>query len=235
MSEGGGMLASGFSPDLPQSAGTVVPPTVRVELGQRSSLFVAFKRFVQAVFFLLVSFRLLIYYLLRALLGRRAFMAASESIARIPGLRGVLSRQAFYRTTLARCGQDVSFGWMSVFSMPEAEIGDRVYIGRFCSLGYAHLGDEVMLADRVQILSGGREHTRSDASAVMQSQEQVYERVRVGIGAWIGTGAVVMADVGEHSIIGAGAVVNKPIPPYSVAVGVPARVVKTLPSRGEAP
>jgi acetyltransferase-like isoleucine patch superfamily enzyme len=122
---------------------------------------------------------------------------------------------------------------MSVFSMPEAEVGDRVYIGRFCSLGFAQVEDEVMLADRVQILSGGREHSRSDAAATMQSQEQVYERVRIGKGAWIGTGAVVMADVGEHSIIGAGAVVNKSVPPYSVAVGVPARVVKSLPQPDE--
>jgi acetyltransferase-like isoleucine patch superfamily enzyme len=38
-----------------------------------------------------------------------------------------------------------------------------------------------------------------------------------------------MADVGEHAIIGAGAVVNQPIPAYSVAVGVPARVVRALP------
>ncbi|HUE73646.1 MAG TPA: acyltransferase [Pirellulaceae bacterium] len=208
-------------------------PAIRVEAPQRSGLFVACKRCLQTIFLLLVAPRLLTLAVARALLGRRAFMASSESIARIPGLRGVFARQAFYGRTLARCGQDVSFGWMSVFSMPEAEVGDRVYIGRFCSLGFALLEDEVMLADRVQILSGGREHSRSDAAVTMQSQDQVYQRVRIGTGAWIGTGAVVMADVGEHSIIGAGAVVNKPIPSYSVAVGVPARVVKTLPQPGE--
>jgi acetyltransferase-like isoleucine patch superfamily enzyme len=208
-------------------------PAIRVEAPTRSSLFVACKRCMQGVFLLLVTPRLVCYALARALIGRRAFMASSESIARIPGLRGVLSRQAFYKSTLARCGSDVSFGWMSVFSMPEAEVGNRVYIGRFCSLGFAQVEDEVMLADRVQILSGGREHSRSDATATMQSQDQVYQRVRIGTGVWIGTGAVVMADVGEHSIIGAGAVVNKPIPPYSLAVGVPARVVKPLPQPGK--
>jgi acetyltransferase-like isoleucine patch superfamily enzyme len=208
-------------------------PAIRVEAPSRSGLFVACKRCLQSLFLMLVAPRLLCYAVARALLGRRAFMASSESIARIPGLRGVLSRQAFYQSTLARCGSDVSFGWMSVFSMPEAEVGNRVYIGRFCSLGFACMEDEVMLADRVQILSGGREHSRSNASATMQSQDQVYQRVRIGTGAWIGTGAVVMADVGEHSIIGAGAVVNKPVPPYSVAVGVPARVVKSLPQPGE--
>jgi acetyltransferase-like isoleucine patch superfamily enzyme len=141
-------------------------------------------------------------------------------------------RQAFYRSTLAACGQDVSFGWMSVFSMREARVADRVYIGRFCSLGYADLGEEVMLADGVQVLSGGHEHTRDDASQSMQSQRQSYQRVRIGRGSWIGAGAVIMADVGENCIIGAGAVVNKPIPDRSVAVGVPARVVKTVQASG---
>jgi acetyltransferase-like isoleucine patch superfamily enzyme len=110
--------------------------------------------------------------------------------------------------------------------MAEAEIGDRAYIGRFCSIGCARLGDEVMLADHVQILSGGQEHTHSDASLSMQEQPQQYSRVSIGRGAWIGAGAIVMADVGEHAIIGAGAVVNRPIPANCIAVGVPARVTE---------
>lgn len=222
---------SAVSPD-PRGGQDGVAAQVRVEVRPRSGLFVACKRCLQGLFMVAVLPRLLLLAAWRALLGPRAFLWASESIARIPGLRGVLSRQAFYRSTLARCGQDVHFGWMSVFSMAEAEVGNRVYIGRFCSLGYAQLEDEVMLADRVQVLSGGREHTRGDSSAAMQSQEQVYERVRIGRGAWIGTGAILMADVGEHSIVGAGAVVNKPIPPFSVAAGVPARVMKSLPQPG---
>ena len=167
------------------------------------------------------------YFTCRGFLGRRAFGAASESIASVPGLRGVYLRQAFYRRTLAQCGEDVYFGWQSVFSMPEARVGDRAYIGRFCSLGFAHIGDEVMLADHVQLLSGGQEHAHGSVDKSIQSQGQCFRQVRIGQGAWIGAGAIVMADVGEHAIIGAGAVVNQPIPAYSVAVGVPARVIKS--------
>ena len=201
---------------------------VEISPGRSGGVRVALKRLIQAAFVAWIAPRLAAYWIVRAAVGSRAFMAASESIARIPGMRGMFCRQAFYRGTLARCGQDVHFGWMSVFSMTEACVADRVYIGRFCSLGYADLGEEVMLADGVQVLSGGREHTRNDASQSMQSQRQSYHRVRIGRASWIGAGAVIMADVGEHCIVGAGAVVNKPVPDYSLAVGVPARVIKSL-------
>ena len=52
---------------------------------------------------------------------------------------------------------------------------------------------------------------------------------RVGQGdVWLGAGAIVLDGVSieKGSVIGAGAVVSKDIPPYSVAVGVPARVVR---------
>ncbi len=213
---------------IPRDSSTKTDEAIRVETPGRGVVFLAAKRCVQALVTLWILPRLLFYYVGRILLGRKAFGAASESIARIPGLRGVYCRQAFYRKTLAHCGQDVYIGWQSVFSMTEAVLGDRVYIGRFCSLGYARLGDEVMLADGVQILSGGHEHGAADAeNRTMREQTQTYHPVQIGRGAWIGTGAIIMADVGEGAIIGAGAVVNKPIPDRCVAVGVPARVVKT--------
>ena len=53
----------------------------------------------------------------------------------------------------------------------------------------------------------------------------------IGDNVLIGTGASVLGGitVGDHCIIGAGAVVVDDLPPYSVAVGVPARIIKTLP------
>jgi acetyltransferase-like isoleucine patch superfamily enzyme len=49
----------------------------------------------------------------------------------------------------------------------------------------------------------------------------------VGADCWIGASAVVMAAVGDRSTIGAGAIVVKEIPPDSVAVGNPARVIRS--------
>jgi acetyltransferase-like isoleucine patch superfamily enzyme len=225
----------------PPPRGMHVPSTddpsevVRVDAPRRSASFMRLKRCVQVVFTVCALPRLLMYYLAHTFVGRRAFAAASESIACVPGLRGVYLRQAFYGRTLVQCGRDVYFGWQSAFSMSDVRIGERAYIGRFCSIGFASIGDEAMLADHVQILSGGHEHTRGNPAQSMHGQGQCFHRVRVGKGVWIGAGAIVMADVGEHAIVGAGAVVTRPIPAYSVAVGVPARVVKTLPHLHAAP
>jgi acetyltransferase-like isoleucine patch superfamily enzyme len=205
------------------------PETIRVAPASRPTGFMLAKRGIQAIFTVLALPRLISYWISRMLLGRRSFGASSESIARTPGLRGVYLRQAFYRHTLEQCGQDVYFGWLSVLSMPEARVGDRAFIGRFCSIGFAEIAEEALLADGVQILSGGREHDQALAPGEsIQEQGQSYSRVRIGRGAWIGAGAIIMADVGEGTIVGAGAVVNRPLPSHCVAVGAPARVIKTL-------
>lgn len=56
--------------------------------------------------------------------------------------------------------------------------------------------------------------------------------VRIEDDCWIGGGVTILPNVtiGKGSTVGAGAVVTKSIPPYSVALGAPAKVVKTLPS-----
>ena len=184
------------------------------------------KRALQFAFFLCAVPRLVVFRMTQRVLGPRALSAASESIARVPGFRGVYLRQAFYRHVLDFCDRDAYLGWNSVFSMTEARVGERAYIGRFCSIGYANIGAQVMLADGVQILSGGNEHDSLSNDVSIHDQGQTYRCVRIGDGAWIGAGAIIMADVGQHSIIGAGAVVTQAIPDYVVAAGVPARVVK---------
>jgi len=174
----------------------------------------------------LVSWRLLAYFLWRQIIDKeKAFAAASESIARIPGMRGVYQRQAFYRHTLDACGKDVYFGWQTVFSKTGSRVGDGVYLGRRCSLGLVDLGANTMLSDGVQILSGRRQHgTEGDSGVPYKEQVQTFRRVRIGSNAWIGTNAIIMADVGKSTIVGAGAVVIEPIPGSSLAAGVPAKV-----------
>jgi acetyltransferase-like isoleucine patch superfamily enzyme len=51
--------------------------------------------------------------------------------------------------------------------------------------------------------------------------------VEIGADCWIGAGSILMANVGTQSVIAAGSVVTKSIPEKSVAVGVPAKVIKT--------
>jgi acetyltransferase-like isoleucine patch superfamily enzyme len=51
--------------------------------------------------------------------------------------------------------------------------------------------------------------------------------VRIGEGSWVGSGAIVMADIGKHCVIAAGAVVTEAVPDYAIAGGVPARVIRS--------
>jgi len=174
---------------------------------------------------------LLMYVVLRPVLGgERAFIGASERVAKIPGQWGVYIRQAFYRRTLSGVGGDVYFGFMSVFSKPKAVIGQGVYIGRFCCIGLAQLGDGVMLADGVQVLSGRHQHGKeSYEGRALRDNEQDFKQVSIGAGAWLGAGSVVMADVGARAVVGAGAVVVGPVASEEKVGGVPAKPLKKTP------
>lgn len=153
----------------------------------------------------------------------RAFALSSEKLAVRGGPLGIYARQAFYRYTTGGVGRDVCFGFMSVFSKPAVRIGHRVYIGRFCSVGWADIRDDVMLADGVQVLSGRHQHgSVSQRGRTPRDNMQTFRQVKIGRGAWIGAGAVVMADVGEGAVVAAGAVVVKPVPAYARVGGVPA-------------
>jgi len=170
---------------------------------------------------------LLGFVLLRLILGyERAFIGVSEAIAVLPTTFGIYARQFYYAAVLAGVGDDVHFGFMSLFSKAAATLGDRVYIGRFCTIGLATIGDEVMLADGVQVLSGRHQHGRDAAAGQSRHGiEQTFSKVTIGKGAWIGANAVIMADVGEGAIVGAGAVVVKPVEAGQKVGGVPAKSI----------
>ena len=184
-----------------------------------------FKTIAKCLGFVCALPHLLWYVISRLVLDTdRAFIGASERIAKMPGLLGVYARQAFYRRTLAGVGSDVYFGFMSVLSKPKAVIGDGVYIGRFCCIGYVQLGDGVMLADAVQVLSGRHQHGKeSQDGKALRDNEQNFQQVSIGTGAWIGAGAVIMASVGDRTVVGAGAVVVKPVVADEKVGGVPAK------------
>lgn len=50
---------------------------------------------------------------------------------------------------------------------------------------------------------------------------------RIGRDAWLGNGSIVMADVGNHAVVGAGAVVVKPVAAWSIVAGNPAREIRS--------
>jgi acetyltransferase-like isoleucine patch superfamily enzyme len=150
----------------------------------------------------------------------------AQGFANAPGGLGDYLRGAYYYLTLRAfdLSSRISFG--SFFAHPEAHIGKNVYIGSYCILGRVSIGDGTLLASGVQLLSGGRQHTRDASGQTFSGGEFV--QVTVGSDSWIGAAATVMANVGSRTTIGAGSVVTKPVPDDCVAVGNPARVIKEV-------
>jgi acetyltransferase-like isoleucine patch superfamily enzyme len=110
-------------------------------------------------------------------------------------------------------------------------IGARSLVGEACVLrgqGGVTIGDDVYLAPLVQLLAIN--HVFEDTSVPISQQPIAAEGIVVEDGAWIGGGAIVLDGVriGRNAVVGAGAVVTKDVPPYTVAVGNPARVVRDL-------
>lgn len=160
--------------------------------------------------------------------GRQQFVFQSiiETVGWLPGGIGSHVRVILLRWMGCQCSDDgvyISFG--TLFDDPRVEVGKDVLIGSFCNIGWARIEDYVMVASGVHIMSGRHGHffDRTDIPIALQGGNNT--QVRVGYGTWVGSRAIIMADVGEECVIGAGAVVTKPIPAWSIAVGVPARVI----------
>jgi virginiamycin A acetyltransferase len=180
----------------------------------------------EALATLLVLPALLLYLAGAVVLGRgRAFPGWSQAFSLVPGLSGAYLRRAFYRLVLPRCGRDCCITFGTVFSHPTAEIGINVYIGPYCCLGDVTLEDDVLLASRVSIANGNRQHGIERLDIPIREQPGDWPRITIGRDSWIGEGAVVLANVGRHCVVGAGSVVTRPIPEYAIARGVPAKVV----------
>lgn len=152
----------------------------------------------------------------------------AHSYALVPGILGDYLRISFYQLTLAECSLSsrVSFG--TFFVHPEAKLGPNVYIGSYCVIGTSVIGERSQIASGVQILSGKRQHLRNEKGEISGAEKGSFETITIGPDCWIGAAAIVMADVGFGTTIGAGSVVSRPIPARSVAVGNPARIIRTL-------
>jgi len=108
------------------------------------------------------------------------------------------------------------------------EIGKGTYIGPYvCMAGPGHIkiGKQCMIASHTGIYANN--HNFDDLTCPIVLQGVTTEGIVIEDDCWLGTGVKVMdgVTIGRGSVIGAGAVVTKDIPPYSVAVGVPAKVI----------
>jgi acetyltransferase-like isoleucine patch superfamily enzyme len=108
-------------------------------------------------------------------------------------------------------------------------IGDKVVFGRDVTVnGFLdiEIGAASIVADRVYVTDF--DHRTEDVTVPIKDQGIVKTPVRIGPDVWIGTKVSVLRGtrIGQGSVLGANAVVRGDIPPFSVAVGAPARVVR---------
>jgi acetyltransferase-like isoleucine patch superfamily enzyme len=110
------------------------------------------------------------------------------------------------------------------------KISNNVYIGSYNIIGAREsiiLEDNVLIGPHVMI--GDHSHQYENIEIPIKLQESTEGGpVRIERDSWIGANVFILPNVtiGRHSVIGANSVVNRDIPPYSVAVGAPARVIK---------
>lgn len=108
-------------------------------------------------------------------------------------------------------------------------IGDNTRIGLHSTvIGPVEIGSNVNLAQGIVVTA--LNHNFTDCTRRIDEQGISTAKVTIGNDVWIGANATVLPGVtiGNHSVVAAGAVVTKDVPPYSLVGGVPAKILKKL-------
>lgn len=112
-------------------------------------------------------------------------------------------------------------------------IADGCEIGERCRISIANsleMGEKVLISPNVYITDCDHEYSDVSVPVIDQGIKQRGQRVSIGKGSFIGINVVIIGNVkiGRHCVIGANSVVTRDIPEYSVAVGNPSRVIKSI-------
>ncbi len=140
-------------------------------------------------------------------------------------------------------GSNVSIGDYSLLrcTLVLKELGDGIKIGNHVGIGMRaflggfggiEIGDRCIIAHDLSIHSDN--HNFDQVNTSIKYQGSTKQKVVIESDCWLGANVTVLGGVtiGEGAVIGAGSIVTKDIPPYSVAVGAPAKVIKSR--KGEA-
>ncbi len=112
-------------------------------------------------------------------------------------------------------------------------IGADVFIGEELIIkdepadrGMVRIGNRVAIADRVMLVVS----SRANFSRFSRLMGEVHRPIVIRDDAWLGAGCIVLPGVriGEGSVVGAGSIVTKDVPDYTVVAGVPARPLRKI-------
>ncbi|KHS85090.1 MULTISPECIES: acyltransferase [Pectobacterium] len=118
------------------------------------------------------------------------------------------------------------------------EIGNNVVIRPGTMLFASPLGedttnieihDNVLIGSGVHVYVSNHEYRKIDVDIIFQGHQEV-KKVVIEQGCWIGANAILLPGVtiGKGSVVGAGSIVTKSVPPHTVVVGNPAKIIKIL-------
>jgi acetyltransferase-like isoleucine patch superfamily enzyme len=110
----------------------------------------------------------------------------------------------------------------------DIRVGHKVFINQCCTIydmGGVDIADRVMIGPNVSIITSGHPLQPSERRAYIEAKPIVIEE-----NVWIAAGATILGGVtvGENSVVAAGAIVTKDVPPNSFVAGVPAKIVRSL-------
>lgn len=137
-------------------------------------------------------------------------------------------RTEYYRTLFGVKNLDL-YHPVFIGNPSNMKLGENVAINAFVHIwanAPVEIGDNTMIASHVQITT-----STHDYSVHPMRSKRIDLPVKIGSNVWIGSGAIIFPGVtiGDDSVIGAGALVNKDIPSGSIAYGLPAQVVSKVP------
>ena len=172
----------------------------------------------------------------------------------LPGVSGIFLRRIILVKKFGKCGNNLMLSsGVEISGFDNIQFGDNIQISMRCSI-HAHnygklligdnlgmnvnstlgasdngeivIGDNVMIAQNVVIRSSN--HNFEDIAIPISMQGYTGGKIVIGNGCWIAANVVITSNVniGEHSIIAAGAVVTNDIEPYSIVGGVPAKLIR---------
>ncbi len=146
-----------------------------------------------------------------------------------PGLLGMALRNVFYRVGGAKLGKRVTIlEGVEIINLAGLEIGDNSGVGYECFIeatGPVKIGDWVRMGPRVAMFTTNHNFSKKDL--LVKQQGYSVGRLDIGDDVWLGANVTILQNVriGTGAVIGAGSVVVKDIPDYAIAVGNPARVI----------
>jgi acetyltransferase-like isoleucine patch superfamily enzyme len=198
----------------------------RFDFGVCSMKMIVKYTFLAIVFVLVLPCGLAAWLVNRLFDSLLVFQFFSELFSLFPGLPGQWVRVCYYKQTLAEAHMDMVVAFGAKFSKMDARVGRTVTIASHTTVGCADIGDRAVIGNNVNLLSGRRQHNFVDPDINVMDGAASYSRMIIGSDVFIGDKSIIMANVGHKTIIGAGSIVVREIPPLCVAVGNPARVIK---------